>query len=100
NKQEKRGVIERLVVDRAALDKRRDHEARDAHARTLEARVVSAWRRVRRNRERRDVIEEPSVLIVGDDEHRLRPPLGLARQCMVDTAHELLARTDRKRRMI
>ena len=46
------------------------------------------------HRQRWDVIEEPAVLVVDDDEHRLRPS-GTAAQRRVDIAQKVLAGADR-----
>ncbi len=75
---EHRGVVELLGGDVAADAPRRDHERRHADAAAdrpvrRSAHLDELTGRPRRRKRRRDVVEQPIVLVVVDDEHGLRP---------------------------
>ena len=85
---QRRGVIEGVAADEPSARERRDHEHRDAEAESNRTRHAASFLRKRVNREvftvsacrrshRGDVIEEAIVLVIRDEQHCLRPDLGV-----------------------
>ncbi len=93
-----RGVVEGLRAHPAALRPRRDHQHRHALTQAIAARHVLAAagerftagidRRqavaARRGKRRNEMVEEAVVLVVGDQQHRLAPHLGVGREDLQD----------------